>query len=60
MFLKAYILGLISHINDLLQDVQGKKSAASKCQILRSLGALVVLMGTPISFVAPQVSPISC
>jgi UME (NUC010) domain. len=54
-FLKTYILGLISVINDMLQDVQGKKSVTVKRQILRSLGALVIQIGPAISSVSPQV-----
>jgi serine/threonine-protein kinase ATR len=53
-FLKGYLLGIISHINEMLQDVQGKKTISSKQQILRSLGALVSHMGPAISMVAPQ------
>jgi serine/threonine-protein kinase ATR len=53
-FLKKYLLGIISHINEMLQDVQGKKTISSKQQILRSLGALVLHMGPAISIVAPQ------
>ncbi|KAF8165694.1 hypothetical protein B0H34DRAFT_690087 [Crassisporium funariophilum] len=54
-FLKIYMLGLISDINDMLQDVQGKKSVKTKRKILRSLGALVVEIGPAISNVAPQI-----
>ena len=49
------MLGVISHMNDMLQDVQGKKSMTCKRQILRSLGALVGQVGPAISNVAPQV-----
>lgn len=54
-FLKAYMLGLISHINDLLQDVQGKKNVASKQKILRGLGAVIQQIGSTITYAAPQV-----
>ncbi|CAA7258548.1 unnamed protein product [Cyclocybe aegerita] len=54
-FLKNYMLGLISDINDILQDVQGKKPLALKQKILRSLGALVELIGPAINNVAPQI-----
>jgi UME (NUC010) domain len=54
-FLKTYMLGLISDINDMLQDVQGKKSVTVKRKILRSLGALVSEIGPAINNVAPQV-----
>lgn len=49
------MLGLISDINDMLQDVQGKKSVTVKRKILRSLGALVSEIGPAINNVAPQV-----
>lgn len=55
LFLKTYMLGIVTVINDLLRDVQGKKSVLSKRQILRSLGTFVVLMGPSITNVAPQV-----
>ncbi|TFK43883.1 hypothetical protein BDQ12DRAFT_199518 [Crucibulum laeve] len=55
IFLKGYMLGLISDINDMLQDVQGKKSVASKRKILRSLGALVTVLGSATITVAPQI-----
>lgn len=49
------MLGVISLMNDMLQDVQGKKSIMVKKQILRGLGALVQQIGPTISNVAPQV-----
>ncbi|KAH9482313.1 Serine/threonine-protein kinase ATR [Psilocybe cubensis] len=54
-FLKDYILGVISTINDMLQDVQGKKSVTVKRKILRSLGSLIEQMGAAISAVSPQI-----
>jgi serine/threonine-protein kinase ATR len=54
-FLKAHMLGLISHVNDTLQDVQGKKTVAMKRKILRGLGALILQIGPSIAYVAPQV-----
>lgn len=54
-FLKTYMLGLISHINDMLQDVQGKKPVEVKKKILRSLGVLMVQIGSAVASVAPQV-----
>jgi serine/threonine-protein kinase ATR len=54
-FLKPWMLGVISDMNDMLQDAQGKKTIAEKRQILRGLGALIVHIGTAISNVAPQV-----
>ena len=58
-FLKTYMLGIISDINDMLQDVQGKKSVTVKRKILRSLGALVSEIGPAINNVAPQVQSLS-
>jgi serine/threonine-protein kinase ATR len=55
-FLKTYMLGLISEVNEMLQDVQGKKTVAIKRKILRSLGALVEQADITINNVAPQVS----
>ncbi|KAF8961112.1 hypothetical protein BDZ97DRAFT_1664899 [Flammula alnicola] len=54
-FLKTYMLGLISDINDMLQDVQGKKTVSMKRKILRSLGALVEQIGPMINHVSPQI-----
>ncbi|KAE9410202.1 hypothetical protein BT96DRAFT_913020 [Gymnopus androsaceus JB14] len=54
-FLKTYMLGLISHINDMLQDVQGKKPVEVKKKILRSLGVLMVQIGSAVASVAPQI-----
>ena len=55
-FLKPWMLGIISDMNDMLQDVQGRKSVSEKCQILRGLTALINNIGPTISNVAPQVS----
>ncbi len=49
------MLGLITHINEMLQEVHGKIPMSAKQKILRSLGAVVSLIGSPISTVAPQV-----
>jgi len=49
------MLGVISNVNEMLQDVQGKKTMTLKRQILRSFGALVLHIGPAISNVAPQV-----
>ncbi|KAL0577467.1 hypothetical protein V5O48_004536 [Marasmius crinis-equi] len=53
--LKSYILGIITNINDMLQDVQGKKSVERKREIIRSLGSLVEQIGSSVSVVAPQI-----
>ncbi|KZT62935.1 hypothetical protein CALCODRAFT_425546, partial [Calocera cornea HHB12733] len=54
-FLKSHMLGIISHLNDVLHDMQGKKSPAFKQQVLRSLGSLIELVGSSISSIAPQI-----
>lgn len=54
-FLGSYVLGVVSQLNDLLQDVYGKRSLASKKMIVRSLGQLVTEVGSMVSNVAPQV-----
>ncbi|KAF8897901.1 hypothetical protein BD779DRAFT_1608382 [Infundibulicybe gibba] len=54
-FLKTYMLGLISEINDSLQDVRGKKTVTAKRKILRGLGALINQIGPPVNNVSPQI-----
>ncbi|KAG7097441.1 hypothetical protein E1B28_004786 [Marasmius oreades] len=54
-FLMTYILGIISTINDMLQDVQGKKSIGRKREILRSIGIIIEHIGKPVANVAPQI-----
>ncbi|KAL0070158.1 hypothetical protein AAF712_002648 [Marasmius tenuissimus] len=55
VLLRNYILGIITNINDMLQDVQGKKSVERKREIIRSLGFLVEQIGNSVSAVAPQI-----
>lgn len=54
--LKQQLLGLITHLVDKLQGVQGRETMESKQQTLRSFGALITHVGPEISNVAPQVS----
>ncbi|EGO02217.1 hypothetical protein SERLA73DRAFT_104608 [Serpula lacrymans var. lacrymans S7.3] len=54
-FLKDHMLGIISDMNDTLQDVLGKKSISEKRQILRSIGALIGHIGPAINSVSPQI-----
>ena len=54
--LKQLLLGVIADINDMLQDVHGKKNLLAKRAIIRSLGELVELVKGDISNVGPQVS----
>jgi len=55
-FLKLHILGIISHINDILQDDQGKKPLMVKTQAIRCIKQLVAIIGPHINVIAPQVS----
>ncbi|KAH8096675.1 hypothetical protein BXZ70DRAFT_1032531, partial [Cristinia sonorae] len=52
--LKQYMLGIITHLNDLLRDVKVKNALESKKQILRSLGPFVLHLGPAANNVAPQ------
>ncbi|QRV72397.1 phosphatidylinositol 3- and 4-kinase [Ceratobasidium sp. AG-Ba] len=54
-FLMLHILGTMVHINDVLQDVRGKTTIAHKNQVLRSLGAVIELVGSPCNAVSPQI-----
>ncbi|CDO73801.1 hypothetical protein BN946_scf185015.g130 [Trametes cinnabarina] len=54
-FLKEHMLGIISTLNDMLQEVHGKQSMESKQRILRSFGEFAKQVGPAISNVAPQV-----
>ena len=53
--LRTYMLGLVSQINDMLQDVHGKKSVDVKRKIIRGLGFLVEQIGETINNASPQV-----
>lgn len=48
-------MGIVSHLNEVLQDVHGKMPLAIKKNVMRSLGALVQHVGSQITTVAPQV-----
>ncbi|THH23186.1 hypothetical protein EUX98_g7993 [Antrodiella citrinella] len=52
--LKGQMLGILTHLNDLLRDVKGKKASENKKQIIRSLGPFVLQVGPAVSNVAPQ------
>jgi serine/threonine-protein kinase ATR len=54
-YLKEHMLGLITHISEMVQEIPRKYSIRAKCGILRSLGALVRHIGPSISNIAPQV-----
>jgi serine/threonine-protein kinase ATR len=49
------MLGIVSNLNEMLQDVHGKKSFPAKKQILRGLEVLIVQIGPDVSEVSPQV-----
>lgn len=53
--LKDNMVGIVTKLNDLLQDHEGKMSVEAKRKILRALGAFTREVGTSISNVAPQV-----
>lgn len=53
--LRMFMLGLVSQINDMLQDVHGKKSVDVKRKIIRGLGFLVEQIGETINNASPQV-----
>lgn len=55
-FLKPYMLGIISHLNDTLQDARGRKSVEDKTKVIRSVGALVTKIGLTMSTYSQQVS----
>ncbi|KAF7326051.1 hypothetical protein MKEN_00456000 [Mycena kentingensis (nom. inval.)] len=54
-FLKTYMLGAVTNVNDILRDGRGKIPVAMKRKILRSLGVFVQLVGPGISSIAPQI-----
>ncbi|UOH82515.1 hypothetical protein LQV05_005222 [Cryptococcus neoformans] len=54
-FLKPYMLGVISQLNDMLHDVLGKKSVEYKKKIIRSMGVLIKLVGDSMSSFSPQI-----
>ncbi|KAG1768696.1 hypothetical protein EDD22DRAFT_1041450 [Suillus occidentalis] len=54
-FLRTYMLGIVSNLNEMLQDVHGKKSFPAKKQILRGLEVLIIQIGPPINEVSPQI-----
>ena len=54
-FLRNYILGIIAILNDILHDVQGRKTIEMKCKVLNGLSMLVQEVGVHVNAVAPQV-----
>ncbi|KAI0660728.1 hypothetical protein C8Q70DRAFT_912237 [Cubamyces menziesii] len=53
--LKEHMLGVISTLNDMLQEVHGKQSIEAKQKILRSFGEFAKQVGPAIINVAPQI-----
>ncbi|GJJ07321.1 hypothetical protein Clacol_001522 [Clathrus columnatus] len=53
--LGEYLMGVVSHLNEVLQDVHGKKTIAAKQEVMRGLGALIKHVGPQTTTVAPQV-----
>ncbi|WVW85570.1 hypothetical protein I302_107608 [Kwoniella bestiolae CBS 10118] len=54
-FLKPLMLGVISQLNDMLHDVQGKKTVDHKRKIIRSFGSLIRLVGDSMAGFSPQI-----
>lgn len=54
-FLKVHMLGIISYMSEMLQEIKAKATLNFKKQILRSLGALINIIGPSINAVSPQV-----
>jgi serine/threonine-protein kinase ATR len=54
-FLTANMLGIVSDLNDMLQDHHGKKSFSAKKQIIRGLKALIIQVGPDVHGISPQV-----
>lgn len=54
--LQQHMLGIVSQINDYLQEVHGKQNADSKRRIIKSLGVFIKEVGPAIQSIAPQVS----
>ena len=51
------MLGVITTLNDMVQEVREKKTPETKRKILRSLGEFARRVGEDISNVGPQVCP---
>ncbi|KAH7105864.1 hypothetical protein BKA62DRAFT_809018 [Auriculariales sp. MPI-PUGE-AT-0066] len=54
-FLQPHLLGIVTHLSELLHDVRGKKSMQDKILVLKSLGSFVKIVGEAIHPVAQQV-----
>lgn len=54
-YLKPYMLGIISFLNDMLQETQGRMTIEEKCKVIRSFGKLIEHVGDAIMVYSPQV-----
>lgn len=54
-YLKPHMLGIISFLNDLLQETQGRKTTEEKCKVIRSFGKLIEHVGDSIMLYSPHV-----
>ena len=54
--LQQHMLGIVSQLNDYLQEVHGKQSADAKRRIIKALGVFIDIVGPTIQGIAPQVS----
>ncbi|TCD67266.1 serine/threonine-protein kinase M1 [Steccherinum ochraceum] len=52
--LKSYMLGIMTHMNELLRDTKVKNAVDIKKQVLRSFGPFVTVLGTAVNNLAPQ------
>jgi serine/threonine-protein kinase ATR len=55
-FLKNHMLGIISGMNEILLDIQGRKTVEEKQKVIRSMGGLIKRVGSVIAAFSPQVS----
>lgn len=53
--LKTNLLGIVSYMSEMLQDIRGKKTTPAKRQIIRAFGGLIVQVHDALLSVAPQV-----
>ena len=54
-FLKPIMLGIMTHLNETLHDIRGKKTVEFKCKLIASLGSLISLVGDSMASYSPQV-----
>ncbi|KAG9317708.1 hypothetical protein JVU11DRAFT_1921 [Chiua virens] len=53
--LKTNLLGIVSYMSEMLQDIRGKKTLLAKRQIVRAFGALSVQVRDVLLNIAPQI-----